>query len=88
MSLFFSVPESLAAGDYLVRAEALALHAGAGQEQPYVSCFQVKVTGGGSANPEGVKFPGAYSPDDALFKTSIYDSNFKYTSVGPAVWTG
>lgn len=56
----FTVPKSLAAGDYLVRAEAIALHAGAGQPQPYVSCFQVKVTGGGSATPAGVSFPGGY----------------------------
>lgn len=56
----FTVPKSLAAGDYLVRAEAIALHAGAGNPQPYVTCFQVKVTGGGSATPAGVSFPGAY----------------------------
>lgn len=56
----FTVPKSLAPGDYLVRAEAIALHAGAGNPQPYVTCFQVKVTGGGSANPPGVSFPGAY----------------------------
>jgi cellulase len=56
----FTVPKSLASGDYLVRAEAIALHAGAGNPQPYVSCFQVKVTGGGSATPSGVSFPGAY----------------------------
>jgi cellulase len=56
----FTVPKNIASGDYLVRAEALALHAGVGQPQPYVSCFQVKVTGGGSANPTGVSFPGAY----------------------------
>lgn len=56
----FTVPKNIAAGNYLVRAEAIALHAGAGSPQPYVSCFQVKVTGGGSANPAGVSFPGAY----------------------------
>jgi hypothetical protein len=56
----FTVPKNIAAGNYLVRAEAIALHAGAGNPQPYVSCFQVKVTGGGSANPTGVSFPGAY----------------------------
>ena len=56
----FTVPKSIASGDYLVRAEAIALHAGAGQPQPYVTCFQVKVTGGGSANPAGVSFPGGY----------------------------
>lgn len=84
----FTVPKSLASGDYLVRAEAIALHAGAGQPQPYVTCFQVKVTGGGSANPAGVSFPGAYKTNDPLFSKAIYDQSFKYTSPGPAVWTG
>lgn len=84
----FTVPASLAAGDYLVRAEAIALHAGAGNPQPYVTCFQVKVTGGGSANPSGVSFPGAYKLSDPLFTKSIWDSSFKYVSPGPAVWSG
>lgn len=56
----FVVPKSLASGNYLVRAEAIALHAGAGQPQPYVTCFQVNVKNGGSANPSGVSFPGGY----------------------------
>jgi cellulase len=56
----FTVPKSLASGNYLVRAEVLALHSGAQNEQPYVSCFQVNVKNGGSANPAGVSFPGAY----------------------------
>ncbi|KAF2743333.1 lytic polysaccharide monooxygenase [Sporormia fimetaria CBS 119925] len=84
----FVVPKSLASGNYLVRAEAIALHAGAGQPQPYVSCFQVNVKNGGSANPSGVSFPGAYKTSDPLFSTAIYDSRFKYVSPGPAVWSG
>lgn len=56
----FTVPKSIASGNYLVRAEAIALHAGAGNPQPYVACFQINVTGGGSASPAGVSFPGAY----------------------------
>ena len=56
----FTVPRSLASGNYLVRAEVLALHAGAGNQQPYVSCFQINVKNGGSANPSGVSFPGGY----------------------------
>lgn len=83
-----TVPKSIASGNYLVRAEAIALHAGAGQPQPYVSCFQVNVINGGSANPAGVSFPGAYKTSDALFSVSIWDSNFKYVSAGPAVYTG
>ncbi|KAJ4350979.1 hypothetical protein N0V95_004263 [Ascochyta clinopodiicola] len=84
----FTVPKNIAAGDYLVRAEILALHAGAGNPQPYVSCFQVKVTGGGSANPAGVSFPGAYKITDPIFSKAIYDSSFKYVSPGPAVYSG
>ncbi|KAH7393069.1 beta-1,4-endoglucanase [Pyrenochaeta sp. MPI-SDFR-AT-0127] len=84
----FTVPKSLASGDYLVRSEVIALHAGAGNQQPYVSCFQVKVTNGGSANPSGVSFPGAYKSTDGLFTKSIWDSSFKYVSPGPAVWSG
>lgn len=84
----FTVPKNIASGDYLVRAEALALHAGAGQPQPYVSCFQVKVTGGGSANPSGVSFPGAYKLSDPIFSKAIYDSSFQYVSPGPAVYSG
>jgi lytic cellulose monooxygenase (C1-hydroxylating) len=84
----FTVPKSIAAGDYLVRAEAIALHAGAGNEQPYVTCFQVKVTGGGSANPAGVSFPGGYKKSDTLFQKAIYDQSFTYVSPGPAVYSG
>jgi cellulase len=84
----FTVPKSIASGDYLVRAEVIALHAGANNPQPYVSCFQVKVTGGGSANPTGVSFPGGYKTSDPLFTKAIYDSSFKYVSPGPAVYTG
>lgn len=67
----FKVPANIAAGDYLVRAEAIALHAGAGQPQPYVSCFQVKVTGGGSATPAGVSFPGAYKLTYVSFSQTV-----------------
>ncbi|KAF1835254.1 endoglucanase B [Decorospora gaudefroyi] len=84
----FTVPKSIASGDYLVRAEAIALHAGANNPQPYVACFQVRVTGGGSANPAGVRFPGAYKTSDRLFTQAIYNQNFQYVSPGPAVYSG
>ncbi|KAF2257606.1 beta-1,4-endoglucanase, partial [Lojkania enalia] len=84
----FTVPKSLASGNYLVRAEAIALHAGPGNAQPYVSCFQINVTGGGSANPSGVQFPGAYKTNEAIFSKAIWDPSFKYVTPGPAVWSG
>ncbi|KAL1647444.1 hypothetical protein SLS58_002774 [Diplodia intermedia] len=87
----FTVPKSLPSGDYLVRAEALALHS-AGSEggaQFYMSCYQVTVTGGGSATPSPtVKFPGAYSADDAGILINIYQTPLSYEAPGPAVWSG
>jgi lytic cellulose monooxygenase (C1-hydroxylating) len=43
----FTVPSSLAAGNYLVRAEALALHSASssGGAQFYMSCYQGKSFG-------------------------------------------
>lgn len=58
-----TVPASLAPGDYLVRAEAIALHAASsvGGAQFYMTCYQVTVTGSGTVNPPGVKFPVCFS---------------------------
>jgi cellulase len=60
------IPSGLAAGDYLLRAEAIALHAagGAGGAQFYLTCYQLTVTGSGTSNPSGVAFPGAYKASD------------------------
>ncbi|CUA68403.1 putative endo-beta-1,4-glucanase D [Rhizoctonia solani] len=59
----FTIPSDLSAGNYLIRAEVIALHVASsvGGAQLYMSCYQINVTGGGSANPATVKFPGAYS---------------------------
>ncbi|KAK7518579.1 glycoside hydrolase family 61 protein [Phyllosticta citriasiana] len=86
----FTVPSTLAAGDYLVRSEAIALHS-AGSEggaQFYMSCYQVKVTGGGSATPTGVKFPGAYKASDPGILINIYSTPLTYTAPGPDIWSG
>jgi cellulase len=62
----FTVPADIAPGNYLIRAEEIALHvAGSlGGAQFYTSCYQITVSGSGSATPATVKFPGAYSPTD------------------------
>ncbi|RDL35218.1 Endoglucanase II [Venustampulla echinocandica] len=84
------VPASLAPGDYLVRAEAIALHSAgsAGGAQFYMTCFQINLTGSGTANPPGVSFPGAYSANDPGILINIYQTITKYIIPGPAVWTG
>ena len=61
--LDFTIPKNIAPGDYLLRAEAIALHAAgpAGGAQHYMTCYQLTVTGSGTLEPKGVTFPEAYS---------------------------
>ncbi|GAB1319939.1 hypothetical protein MFIFM68171_10149 [Madurella fahalii] len=85
----FKIPSKIPEGDYLVRAEAIALHT-AGQQggaQFYMSCFQVRVaSSGGGQLPSGVKIPGAYSAQDPGILVDIWGNGFsEYTIPGPAV---
>ncbi|TVY29055.1 putative endo-beta-1,4-glucanase D [Lachnellula hyalina] len=86
----FIVPADLAPGNYLVRAEAIALHVAStiGGAQFYMTCFQINLTGSGTATPAGVTFPGAYSASDPGILINIYDNLQSYTIPGPAVFTG
>jgi cellulase len=85
------IPKDLASGDYLLRAEALALHT-AGQAngaQFYMSCYQISIEGGsGTASPATVKFPGAYSANDPGIKVNIHSALSGYQAPGPAVYAG
>ncbi|CAI6335660.1 unnamed protein product [Periconia digitata] len=81
------IPSQLAAGDYLLRAEVIALHT-AGQAngaQFYMSCYQLTVGSGGSLSPATVKFPGAYKSSDAGIKINIHAAISSYPIPGPAV---
>ncbi|KAI1633636.1 carbohydrate-binding module family 1 protein [Biscogniauxia mediterranea] len=86
------IPADLAPGDYLLRAEALALHtaASAGGAQFYVTCFQLTVESdsGGSAVPEGVAFPGAYAASDPGILVDIHAPMTTYVAPGPTVYAG
>ncbi|KAF9731546.1 hypothetical protein PMIN06_009579 [Paraphaeosphaeria minitans] len=92
------IPE-LAAGEYLIRPEIIALHEASaqGKAQFYNGCGQIKVTGSGSASlPSGVAFPGAYSATDPGVLCNIYGGEVKCTASGsagydvpgPEVWDG
>ncbi|CAL1715503.1 unnamed protein product [Somion occarium] len=84
------IPADIAPGNYLLRAEVIALHvAGSvGGAQFYMSCFQINVTGGGSASPPTVKLPGAYSATDPGILFNLYGSYTSYTIPGPPVYAG
>ncbi|KAH6624084.1 glycoside hydrolase [Chaetomium sp. MPI-SDFR-AT-0129] len=85
----FKIPSKIPAGDYLVRAEAIALHTAGqtGGAQFYMSCYQVRINGGSDGQlPAGVKFPGAYSASDPGILIDIYSADLStYQIPGPAV---
>ncbi|OAK99234.1 hypothetical protein IQ06DRAFT_306352 [Phaeosphaeriaceae sp. SRC1lsM3a] len=83
--LDFKIPSDIAPGDYLLRAEAIALHAAgpAGGAQHYVTCYQLTVTGSGTATPKGVKFPEAYSKTGPGLGFSIHAPLDSYPMPGP-----
>lgn len=84
------VPKDLAPGDYLLRAEAIALHA-AGSEggaQFYMTCYQITVSGDGTATAETVSIPGAYKAADPGIEINIYQAMTEYVAPGPAVYSG
>jgi len=73
------IPTDLAPGDYLLRAEAIALHsaAGVGGAQFYVTCFQLTVTGSGSSAPAGVSFPGAYKATGTFIYNDMKQESYQ-----------
>lgn len=88
----FTIPRSLPSGDYLLRAENIAIHAASssGGAQFYISCAQITVTGGGSGTPgPTISLPGGYKASDSGLLINIYypvPTSYKYP--GPAVWKG
>ncbi|KAF2021949.1 lytic polysaccharide monooxygenase [Aaosphaeria arxii CBS 175.79] len=90
-SVSVTIPRNVPSGDYLLRIEHIALHQASNVNgaQFYISCAQIKVTGGGSGSPSPlVSFPGAYKSSDPGIKVNIYSGATSYTAPGPAVWSG
>ncbi|KAK7046139.1 hypothetical protein VNI00_007142 [Paramarasmius palmivorus] len=83
-----TIPSSVPAGEYLVRIEQIGLHV-AGAPQYYISCAQIRVTGGGSANPAKVSIPGYVSASDPGLTVNIYyPEPTSYKVPGPAPFRG
>jgi len=86
----FTIPSCIEPGNYFLRHEVIALHAASSYPgaQFYVECAQINVTGGGSASPATVSFPGAYKSTDPGITIDIYYPTVtNYTVPGPAVFT-
>ncbi|KAL4880860.1 glycosyl hydrolase family 61-domain-containing protein [Aspergillus karnatakaensis] len=85
-----TLPSSIAAGNYVLRHEIIALHS-AGQEngaQNYPQCFNLEITGGGSDTPAGVVASELYTADEEGILFNIYTPLDSYPIPGPALWTG
>ncbi|KAJ4298112.1 hypothetical protein N0V90_006011 [Kalmusia sp. IMI 367209] len=82
-----TIPSCIPAGEYLLRIEQLAIHNPypGGIPQFYISCAQVKVTGGGSKSFSGVSIPGHVKVTDPGYTANIYNNFNNYTVPGPAV---
>jgi len=92
-----TLPPALAPGDYLLRAEIIALHEAdtdytvnpARGAQFYPSCSQFKITGSGTVSPPGTfGFVGGYSHADPGILYNLYAGATSYSIPGPAVWDG
>ncbi|PPQ66958.1 hypothetical protein CVT26_009989 [Gymnopilus dilepis] len=82
----FAIPSCIPAGQYLLRVEIIALHAASSYPgaQLYMECAQLQITGGGSASPATVSFPGAYKGTDPGITIDIYYPPVtNYTIPGP-----
>lgn len=85
------IPKCLASGEYLIRIEHIGLHTAqsAGAAQFYISCGQLRVTGGGSKEATGgVALPGAYKASDPGIQINInWPIPTSYKNPGPAPFT-
>ncbi|CAG7848105.1 SubName: Full=Related to cellulose binding protein CEL1 {ECO:0000313/EMBL:CCA73144.1} [Serendipita indica DSM 11827] len=85
----FPLPKTIESGDYLLRIEQIGLHLAIDKyaAQFFISCAQLRVTGGGSARPSTVMFPGVYKDTDPGLWINIYEPvPTNYTMPGPALF--
>jgi hypothetical protein len=88
-----TIPSNLAAGNYLIKHEIIALHLATslGGAEFYEGCAQLKVGGNKNGHPapnDLVSLPGAYSDNDkGIFDKNVFDNNDKYVFPGPPIAT-
>ncbi|KAH8887787.1 glycoside hydrolase family 61 protein [Thozetella sp. PMI_491] len=86
------IPDCIEDGQYLLRAEMVALHGARSVNgaQLYMECAQLNITGGtGKAKPTTYSIPGIYKSNDPGLLLDIYSlkSNFQYVIPGPPKFT-
>jgi hypothetical protein len=85
-----TVPKSIAPGNYVFRHEIIALHGGGSLNgaQNYPQCFNIKITGSGTANPQGVLGTELYKNTDPGIHFNPYTTITNYPIPGPALFSG
>ncbi|KAJ9622466.1 hypothetical protein H2203_006689 [Taxawa tesnikishii (nom. ined.)] len=85
-----TIPSDIAPGNYVARHEIIALHSAgtAGGAQNYPQCINLKVTGSGTAEPEGVLGTKLYTENDPGILINIYQSLSTYQIPGPTLYSG
>lgn len=85
-----TIPSDIAAGNYVLRHEIIALHSAGNKDgaQNYPQCLNLKVTGGGNASPQGALGEKLYRDTDPGILVNIYQSLDSYDIPGPAPYSG
>ncbi|KAI9038565.1 lytic polysaccharide monooxygenase auxiliary activity family 9 protein [Aspergillus affinis] len=83
-----TVPENIAAGNYVFRNEIINLHSGAESNgaQLYPQCVNIEITGSGSETPEGVLGINLYKADDPGILFDPYAETIDYPLPGPSLY--
>ncbi|KAH9905836.1 carbohydrate-binding module family 1 protein [Xylariomycetidae sp. FL2044] len=85
-----TIPDCLPDGQYLLRAEMIALHAAGSSlgAQLYMECAQINISGGSaSVTPTTYSIPGIYAQNDPGILINIYSSFGDYVIPGPELFT-
>ncbi|KAG9255499.1 family 61 glycosyl hydrolase [Emericellopsis atlantica] len=81
-----TIPSDIAAGNYVLRHEIIALHGASNPNgaQLYPQCINFQVSGGGSARPSGVPGTSLYKATDPGILFNMYGAT-SYPIPGPAL---
>ncbi|KAI1076008.1 lytic polysaccharide monooxygenase [Whalleya microplaca] len=86
------IPDCLPDGQYLLRAEMIALHAASSNlgAQLYMECAQINISGGSATkSPTTYSIPGIYKQDDPGILINIYSmtDTSEYVIPGPDIFS-
>ncbi|PWY93941.1 hypothetical protein BO94DRAFT_315053 [Aspergillus sclerotioniger CBS 115572] len=89
-SWLVEIPPSIAPGNYVLRHELIALHSAEEEDgaQNYPQCFNLQVTGTGTATPSGVLGTELYTATENGILVNIYSTMSTYTVPGPSQYSG